>query len=290
MKLVFSRKGFDSSSGGCPNPVFPDGSVLALPIPDVSSVVSYRDLTWRDINMGTLVHQLTNGRIRGPHKAHLDPDLDASVYPRDSAWRPVFGQHGSAQGHLEKEGVGKGDVFVFFGLFRQVERVKRRWRFVPGSRAHHRIWGWLQVDQVIKVDESLRLAMPWLGYHPHLQGLFQGQCRGSNVVYLGRKQLTLNAHTTSLPGSGVFRCPDPELQLSDSHSYRPSDWRLPRWLYPDRRKPLSYHLNADRWRLDGEHCYLRSAARGQEFVLDGDDYPEAEAWFRELVQADLHQN
>ena len=27
MRLILSRKGFDSSSGGCPSPIFPDGIV-----------------------------------------------------------------------------------------------------------------------------------------------------------------------------------------------------------------------------------------------------------------------
>ena len=32
-KLILSHKVFDSSSAGCPNPIFPDGTTLWLPIP-----------------------------------------------------------------------------------------------------------------------------------------------------------------------------------------------------------------------------------------------------------------
>jgi len=34
----------------------------------------------------------------------------------------------------------------------------------------------------------------------------------------------------------------------------------------------------DRWRKDGDAVVLRSVARGQEFVLDCDCYPEVLAW------------
>ncbi len=60
MRLILSRKGFDSSSGGCSSPIFPDGSMIALPIPDKRSPIQYQDLTWRGRNLGDVVAQLTN--------------------------------------------------------------------------------------------------------------------------------------------------------------------------------------------------------------------------------------
>ncbi|CAI8922445.1 hypothetical protein EMIT0158MI4_310005 [Burkholderia ambifaria] len=39
-------------------------------------------------------------------------------------WRPALGQTGAAQGHLSNNGVGAGDVFLFFGWFRQVEKSR----------------------------------------------------------------------------------------------------------------------------------------------------------------------
>ncbi len=35
MKVILSRKGFDSSYGGCPSPILPDGTLLSLPIPEM---------------------------------------------------------------------------------------------------------------------------------------------------------------------------------------------------------------------------------------------------------------
>ena len=45
MKLILSRKGFDSSYGKVPSPIFPDDRMLSLPIPDKSSVIKYSDIS-----------------------------------------------------------------------------------------------------------------------------------------------------------------------------------------------------------------------------------------------------
>ena len=53
---------------------------------------------------------------------------------REPGWRPLFGQEGAAETHLANQGVGTGDVFLFFGLFRPVEKAGDGWRYVRGSR------------------------------------------------------------------------------------------------------------------------------------------------------------
>ena len=52
-KLSLSRKGFDSSYGGCPSPIFPDGTIYSLPIPgDDYAAVHYGDLDHGNVNIG----------------------------------------------------------------------------------------------------------------------------------------------------------------------------------------------------------------------------------------------
>ena len=53
-KLSLSRKGFDNSYGGCPSPIFPDGTIYSLPIPgdDAERPVYYEDLQYENINKG----------------------------------------------------------------------------------------------------------------------------------------------------------------------------------------------------------------------------------------------
>ena len=170
MRLILSRKGFDSSSGGCPSPILPDGTMLSLPIPDRSSRIAYREIEQQGVNIGQLVVDLTGDPRRLRHFAHLDPDLDRDTWPRADGWRPLLGQTGAAQGHLRKQSVRAGDLFLFFGLFRRVERTRSGWRFVRQAVAKHVLWGWLQIGEIHTVDELASDAMPWARYHPHFQG------------------------------------------------------------------------------------------------------------------------
>ena len=87
MRIILSRKGFDSSSGGCSSPIFPDGSMISLPIPDKRSPIRYRDLTWRERNLGDVVAKLTHGKQRNEYRAHLDPDLRKSICARELTMR-----------------------------------------------------------------------------------------------------------------------------------------------------------------------------------------------------------
>jgi len=145
MKLILSRKGFDSSAGGVPSPIFPDGRMVSLPIPDKRSVVTYEEIQYESSSIGPLVETLTGGRIPSSHRAHIDPDIVRDNLPRQSGWRPIFGQAGIAQGHLHRNNVGIGDIFLFFGRFRGVETSNGTYRWIPGEPARHVLWGWFQV-------------------------------------------------------------------------------------------------------------------------------------------------
>ena len=98
MKLILSRKGFDSSPqcGGCASPILPDGRMISLPIPHGSGTVTFGDLRHRGIDVGQLASDLTGRRDIVRRKAHLDPDLDPTARPRSAGWRPAFGQDGIA--------------------------------------------------------------------------------------------------------------------------------------------------------------------------------------------------
>ena len=77
---------------------------------------------------------------------------------------------------------------------------------------------------------------------------------------------------------------DRRLMLTDPNGTSVSNWRLPRWFYPDGdMTPLTYHPDRRRWRRDANHAYLQTVGRGQEFVLDLAHYPEAIKWLSDLV-------
>jgi len=280
MKIVLSRKGFDSSSGGCPSPVFEDDSFFSLPIPDQQSPIFYKDLVHEGINVGELAAELTGDARRVEHRAHLDPDLDPQLMSRQPGWCPSLGQIGQAQSHLRNQGISEGDLFLFFGLFQHVERANGKWRFRRDARPFHAIWGWLQIGAIWPVTQELAEQCPWVRDHPH----FARKQEANNRLYVSSRRLDLGAAQQEHKGAAVFPKMTNAQRLTAEDSHKPSAWRLPAFFHPDNDKPpLSYHRDRARWQRDGERCLLQSVARGQEFVLAADYYPEAVPWARELI-------
>ncbi len=262
------------------NPILPDGSLQALPIPDAAAPHGYAEIARPGGNLGELVQDLTRGRITPKHRAHLDPDLDHKALPRPRSWWPLFGQMGAAQGHLRAQGVGVGDIFLFFGWFREGELGPGGYRFLRESPDRHIFHGWLQIGEIIELSEKMPRKNSWLRDHPHCYGE-----RGrNNVLYVASRQLTLDGLTHRFPGAGVFPRFHEELVLTWPGELR-AVWRLPHWFNPEgRASQLSYHGTAKRWQPTPQGLRLDSAKRGQEFVLDVEHYPEASAWLAGLLQ------
>ena len=287
-KLIISRKGFDSGSGGCPSPIFPDGTMFSLPIPS-GDEEAFEDLQHGDVDIASVVSGITDGRMGGLNLIHLDPDLnfDAYRHRKERAgwqeWRGMLGQAGAAQSHLNNQGVASGDVFLFFGLYRRVEKTAQGWRFVRGAPELHVLWGWLQVDEKYPVANIGPNDLAWARHHPHI---FSNYRDDKNTVYAASMKLELGGDDDRCEnaGWGVFPKLDQRLVLTDPNGAGVSNWRLPRWFYPDGNKPpLTYHPDRKRWRRDANHACLQSVGRGQEFVLDLAHYPEATDWLSDLV-------
>ncbi len=281
MKLILSRKGFDSSTGGIPSPIFPDGRMVSLPIPDKSSTITYGDISYEGGSIGNLVSELTSGRIPPHYRAHIDPDLAAGSLARLPDWRPIFGQTGQAQSHLRNNHVGPGDLFLFFGLFRRIEMLNGSYTWVRNARPCHVIWGWLQVAEVLHLGNSRHQGCEWAQYHPH----FNRGADPNNVVYIAQCRLQIGELAESLPGAGTFPLFSLSRQLTVPRAEKVSIWELPGWFHPnENKKPLTYHSNLQRWQKHGDRTELLSVARGQEFVLDCDEYPEAVQWAYDLIR------
>src|ERR1051325_6588291 len=128
MRIIFSRKGVDSSAGCVPSPIL-DGSLVSLPIPGRSQI-TYGDILWKGVSIGKLVEDLSHGSLSSNKTVHFDPDLNQRSYPRKPGWRPIFGQgQSAAQSHLQTCGVTVGDLFLFFGWFREAERRNGKFRY-----------------------------------------------------------------------------------------------------------------------------------------------------------------
>ncbi|MEX2128212.1 MAG: hypothetical protein WD871_08215 [Xanthobacteraceae bacterium] len=190
MRIVFSRKGFDSQAGGYPSPIL-DGRPISIPIP-----TRHRsETTYEHLGLGELVERLTRGKIARDHLCHEDPMF--------ADGRCAFGQTGPAQSHLTNCNVGIDDIFLFFGLFSDAR----------GER-HHRIFGYLKVEKVLTLGtrpNAANIIADFPRRHPHTIG----EWNTNNTVYLGAGFLCQRASDTlrlSIRGGPV------------------SVWSVPPWL------------------------------------------------------------
>lgn len=106
MRVILSRKGFDSQYGGMPSPILPDGTLLSLPIPSKTDMeTKYRDLYYGNSSYYDIIHTLSpNNKIKEEYNCHLDPDIRGAIKDRPTGWKPTFGQEKTALRHLQKQG------------------------------------------------------------------------------------------------------------------------------------------------------------------------------------------
>lgn len=283
MKIVFSRKGFDSGYGGCPSPIFPDGEMVSLPIPGGRAPWRYSQIEGPTGALAGVVHSLSKGAMRGSEMVHLDPDLDSGSVPRKAGWKPSLGQAGAAQSHLEGQGVGPGDLLLFFGWFRPVVR-NGEWAYAKQTPAVHALFGYLQIGHSLRLGagpdyQAIEEQYPWLHDHPHLHG----ERSVNNTIHVASDELILPDGPTGLPGAGAFSAFSPDLQLTAPGVTAKSRWQLPDWMGPDEagRGRLSYHADAARWSAGAPgQVQLQTVAKGQEFVMDVGARPDALAWIK----------
>ncbi len=239
MKVVFSRKGFDSSSGGGPSPLIGGGPV-SIPIP-----TQHRsETTYGELGLGGIVESMSKGSYTKNSLCHYDP-----MFSDD---RCAFGQTGAAQGHLTNQDVGVGDVFLFFGLFANLDRTD----------PHHRIFGYLKVERVVCLGSKPKLSDQPDGFkhrHPHTID----DWNDNNTLYLGTGRTAMATN--------------PQLRLT-AVGESVSTWKVPSWL---RRTRLTYHSKANRWK---EQNILQSASRGQEFVTDISGDTDANRWLMNVLE------
>jgi len=283
MKIILSRKGFDSSVGRVASPILPSGRLCSLPIPTVDgeNAPRYRDILYDGQSPGKLVHDLTGDSNWPDRPAHLDPDLNSASVPRLPGWRGVFGQAGAAERHLQNQHVGKGDVFLFYGWFKQVECSNGEYYYLQGAPDLHVIFGWLQIEERIPVAQRARIPA-WACDHVHCR---RAQPRALDSLYIATERITLPGISLDTPGAGIFPRYHPSLCLTDQEPYESRRmWRLPSWMFPgEGRATLTYHADPKCWERRADYALLKSAGRGQEFVLDCDYYPEAIEWLANLI-------
>lgn len=270
MKIILSRKGFDSSSGKMPSPILPDGTLLSLPIP--GDINYYEILAYNGKNYGEIIHELSNNKLHAG-RCHYDPDIREEAIReayRPTRWKPTFGQTGAALKHLQNQNVGIGDLFLFFGLFRECEIINGKYQFLPGSVPKHIIWGYLQVGEILynpTSEEFPWLAEPGKHQHPHVD-----RENGSHAIFVASESLSWDKQR-----KGADCLDYDEKRVLTKKGMKPSFWDLPDFFNDIR---LSYHNETHR-----KNEYFQSAGRGQEFVFSVNNNVDIMKWVSNIIDA-----
>jgi len=287
LKLILSRKGFDSSNGGFPSLILPDGRMVSLPIPEKSKI-RYSDLLIEiDLNKKSkstykdFMEDLFRDKIKSEKRCqsieredqfcHLDPDIYKNIIQRKLGWRGAFGQIDQAATHLENQKVQEGDIFLFFGWFRKTKLEDNKLIYDKiDEQGRHIIFGYMEIGEIIKPSLATSYY-DWLEGHPHLEEKYLGQKQKTHTLYLAADYLSL---APGLPGYGTFNFSE-KLVLSKEGETK-SKWNLPDIF---RKTKISYHSNA--WKED----YFQSVGRGQEFVMEATE--EIKGWALSLITQNL---
>jgi hypothetical protein len=203
MKIILSRKGFDSNAGGYPSIVY-NNEFYSFPIPQKGSKgINYEKLEFCETKNYADVFKELDINIKTENGAHLDPDLRNSIYKREIGWKPIFGQADKAEAQLKNNKVEEGDIFLFFGWFKfaknrangQIEYYEKE----DYKGGFHAIFGYLQVEKRIDIKKGEKIE-DWMTYHPHYinQSVYN---KSHNSIYVSKNQF----EKENIKGAGLFK-------------------------------------------------------------------------------------
>jgi hypothetical protein len=276
MRVILSRKGFDSAYGGYPSPILPDGRLISLPIPS-DEKIKYSDLKFdKNKSYFDLMKEL-KPKIKSDKKwqeltneteCHLDPDIYTNIIQRDKEWKACFGQNNASQTHLLNQGVKEGDLFLFFGWFKQTVLNKDKLCFKKSAPDLHIIFGYLQVGKILQVNNETKIP-DWMKLHPHAREGYKGK-NLTNTIYIASQNLTWD---NELPGAGTFKV-NKDLVLTKEGLTRS------KWLLPDFFKNVKISRHSEKsWQQEG---YFKSVDIGQEFIIEEND--SIKNWAKFLIK------
>lgn len=233
-----------------------------MPIPDDRGI-PFDAITFKNKTYLSFWNDLKSAMEKNGKSAHLDPDIRPGIRVNPiPEWKPVFGQCGAAETHLENQGVKEGDLFLFFGWFRETEFDGGRIMYKKGSVGKHVIYGYLQVGEI--VTGNRRHDYYW---HPHSED-YNVEI---NTMYVASEKLIIGGEDTGLAGSGTLNYSE-SLVLTKTGSSR-SKWELPEYF---KDVYISYHT-----KNSFKNGYFQSACKGQEFVISDDD--RVTEWAKKII-------
>ncbi|ARI78527.1 Nmad3 family putative nucleotide modification protein [Halobacillus mangrovi] len=260
--MILSRKGFDGSTGGKPSPILGD-RLATFHIPRADTDIFYKNLMLTETE--SYLDIMKDLGINSFSETHLDPDLDSSIWKnRAEGWRGVFGQSGISQGTLHNRNVGPGDLFLFFGWFKQVDKIDGVYRYVPEAPDLHVLFGYLEVNQVIDVNADMEIPK-WAEYHPHIQAREELKNK-RNAIYVANRNFSKDRKKR---GWGTFSYRD-ELVLTQEGAKNRTEWKIPLCFKDEQTK---FTHNIKRWEEKGDGISMQTSGRGDQemYVSDNKD-------------------
>lgn len=225
MKIILSRKGFDSSAGKIPSAII-GTKLISFPIPNINDYKdSYDTIYFSDEKnniesmpyskiIGDLYEEYNKGKSKEKQlelceHCHVDPDIKENVRNNKiDNWEPIFGQSGSSATYLTKENeqmkhgslkVEKGDLFLFFGNYREVILDEEgKFKYKKSSKEMQLIWGWLFVGE--KIENPSNNEYKW---HPHTYDE-NVEWEEKNVLFKAKKDEIISIGNLKIPSFGVF--------------------------------------------------------------------------------------
>ena len=346
MRVVLSRKGLDTSFGSNAGNMLlfnedkTKAQLIMLPIPELDSRNDYCELSdyWREYgDSDKFLKFFDNYKFLGQYyplsrtanrlekcsleikdgeyclaRCHPDPNINNFYMKKD--FLGSLGQVGQAQSHLanEKNKIGVGDIFIFFGLFNECID-KGATINLDSKQKKHIMFGYLQVGNIIRTnefyDERLKPNKEKIKYYqekypfildnPHWDWWYDEEywpdfgpkpnpfppkyrarkkhycVDKTNCIYIARPTCTFDE---SIKGFGMFKYKE-DLILTkneeNSKECRPTHWNLPKEV---QGLDITYHSKNSQ-----KEKYFQAASRGQEFVIE--DCPQAEQWAINLIKS-----
>lgn len=291
MKLVLSRKGFDTGSGGCFSPFNHNtGKYIWFPIPE--KVNNYlNDIRYSEIFVkNEYLSGLKGSNLKDAFKslkgtdrvklrkneyasinddelfAHFDPMLGIPPWMEGNGNFIIgkgFGQC-NASPQLEKHNVNEGSIFLFFGGFQSISNRK-----ISG----HYIYGWLKVKKRIETFKECQEILEEynLHNHPHITEAAFSRTQ-KNFIFIPDQWLF---EDLKVPGYGYFTTLNEHLLLSSSKESNIATWKLPNLFYKSltQVQQKTWHNTQDGF------CTVRTGI-GQEFITQLSE--KGEGWLRDL--------
>ncbi len=200
MKVILSRKGFDSANGGIVSPIMEDGTLLSLPIPS-DDKDSFEDLVYFNHTYSEILKDLN---YKGKLTCHVDPDLSRDRRKNTlDGWCPIFGQINASAIYIKnKVNIKPGDLFLFFGNYHKVKYSDGKYHYLKKTGDFYSdndlqvIWGYMQVGKIISVPEEQRKY----SWHPH--SIESRTKEDSNVMFIASDKLSFNE---DMPGAGMLK-------------------------------------------------------------------------------------